>query len=225
MVSQLHPRLPGQEKGLVISKKVLKRQRQQAKRDLKDFLQRDPTDKEVLDFMKAAEERARAPMLSGPPQPKRIMREVTYTGMPVAKAAPKPDDAREGNPEPDSIQAGGTSTAEGGGEGNPEPDSIQAGGTLRIPGAASGSSDAMPTEAAGDADDPIGDIPKYELSCQNAKECGQTGLRWSEFLLCDVEASWAGRIWGWCQGCSGLSNKEFKRQAKLMKLQRTAVKK
>ena len=87
-----------------------------------------------------------------------------------------------------------------------------------IPVAASGSSDAMP---AGDADDPIGDVPKYELSCQNAEECGQVNLRWSEFLLCDVEASWAGKIWGWCQACSGLPPKEFKKQAKQLKLQRT----
>ena len=139
-----------------LSKKQLKRQRQRAKQDLKDVLGRDPNDQEVADFLKAAEEtRARAPRLSGPAQPKRVMHEMAYTGMPVAKAAPKPNDAREGNPEPDAFQAGGTSTAEGGGEGNPELDAFQAGRTLRIPVAASGSSDAMP---AGDADDPIGDI-------------------------------------------------------------------
>jgi hypothetical protein len=41
----------------------------------------------------------------------------------------------------------------------------------------------------------------------------------------DPEASWAGKIWGWCQPCSGLDVKTFKREAKRMKKARIALKK
>ena len=90
-----------------LAKKQFKRQRQRAKQDLTKELRRDPTDQEIAAFMKTTEEaRAQAPSLKGPAQPKPVMHEMAYTGMPVAKALPKPNDARKGNPEPDAFRAG-----------------------------------------------------------------------------------------------------------------------
>ena len=70
---------------------------------------------------------------------------------------------------------------------------------------ASGSADPMQGVALvniENSDDEVGDAPKYKLDCTNATDCGGYGLKWSEFLLVDPEASWAGKIWGWCLACS-----------------------
>jgi hypothetical protein len=53
----------------------------------------------------------------------------------------------------------------------------------------------------------------------NAEECGARDLMWSQFMLVPptegtADASWAGKIWGTCQPCSGLTPAAFKRNAR-----------
>ena len=72
----------------------------------------------------------------------------------------------------------------------------------------------------------VADQPKYQLDCTNAKECGAYTLLWSEFLLIEptegmTDASWAGKIWGQCQPCSGLSKGEFKRVSRRRREERS----
>ena len=90
---------PNDQAEVEVAKKTTKRQRQKAKKDFKDMLGREPNEQEVMDYLKAGEaERARAPVLSGPPQPKRLMREVAYKGVPVPKATAPPIMPKSGTP-------------------------------------------------------------------------------------------------------------------------------
>ena len=190
------------------------------------MLKREPTEQEFLDYLKAGEEaKKEAPMLKGPEQPKHIEHEVSYVGMPMAKARAKvvqlcPDDAGGRNPDPDSIKAGRSPMADGEGVGSSS-SAAAVGGSSSSAAAVGGSSSLDVAVAEVDPDD----IPKQPLTCLNANECGAPNLRWSEFLLVNPEASWAGQIWGWCRPCSGLNPGEFKRQARSMKMQRVALKK
>lgn len=71
----------------------------------------------------------------------------------------------------------------------------------------------------------VGDTPGNELHCANARECEGWNLKWSEFLLDDPEASWYGKIWGYCYDCSPHTDpKIFKRECKRMAEARAKLK-
>ena len=79
------------------------------------------------------------------------------------------------------------------------------------------SSSAADGSGGGARDDDQDDAPPLSsLDCRNAEECGNVGLKRSEFLLiAEGDASWQGRIWGTCFQCSEFDDEvTFKRQCK-----------
>ena len=86
--------------------------------------------------------------------------------------------------------------------------------------------DSESVDYSGESDaEPVAKQPKYQLDCMNAggeNGCGQFGLMWTDFLLVEstpgtADASWAGKIWGHCRECSGMSKQEFNTKSRRRK--------
>ena len=198
------------------AKQRAKKERKRVRKSLRQSLGREPTDDEV----KAQIERAlNAPMAKAKAGPKRPASEMGEKPATMrtwrASAAASSSSGDVVMLDPASSQASGSADPRpGGGDATKlDPASSQA----------SGVADPRLVSVE-NSDDEGGDAPKNRLDCTNAEECGHYGLKWSEFLLVDPEASWSGKIWGWCQECSGLDKKAFVREAKRMKRARVALK-
>ena len=217
---------PPKEKTAEEAKKQADRKdRQRVKKELKKQSDHEPTEEEVRQFII---NRNKSPMFQAKAkaQPKRLASETPTDAVPPAKSRTIYPSGSSDKSERDSNQASGSASGSGYTKVNPDPASSQAGGSC------SGSAEVKPDPAscqAGGSDEEGGsdgnDVPKNVLNCQNAKECEGYQLKWSQFLLCDAEASWSGQIYGWCQPCSGLTPKDFHKQAKKAKRARVALKK
>jgi hypothetical protein len=175
---------PRQKTPEEVAKKTAKKQRQKMKAELRTKLSREPTDAEVAAALGLKVDESDSEKMVA--HPKRLDREMTNFSAP--------------NPKVHITSAASSSGA--------APSSSDQKDALKL---------QKFDPSSCEADENSGDLPKinkeefdrqmYEpsksqLDCKNSEMCENVGLRRSDFLPDDGDASWQGRIWGVCQECS-----------------------
>ncbi len=175
--------VPKQKSQEDIDKKAAKKQRQrETKADAKAVAEADPGSSQVAE---AAAERQRQREKEAADKAREERKQVTYTGMPVAKALPRP----RSEADPGSSQA------------------VDVSGSGDVMEVDYGSDD----DGNKASDKPGYTLSCVNASECNAVNLLWSQFLLTD---ADGDSSWQGHIWGHCQPCSGLDAKTFKRECK-----------